>query len=150
MENQTGNQDFCAHQWLSLNSICRVSRDHVGSRGCDPFGNNVLLPFSAGMYQRRYSEGSVLSPLPAVMRPSHYVVKTVENLKCPSSFRIYETPLWVSVEAKRETWTAISNGSIGLQHLQSPSTDVVSEKKKKKPKQQLKGLQNIQPWCLKW
>lgn len=41
----------------------------------------------------------------------------------------------MSVEAKWETWTAIPNGSFGLQHLQSPSTAVVSEKEKKKKKQ---------------
>ena len=64
----------------------------------------------------------------------------------------------MSLEAKWETWTAISNGSFGLQHLQSPSTAVVSEKEKKKKKKQKKkkktvkteGLKKIQPWWLKW
>ena len=57
----------------------------------------------------------------------------------------------MSVEAKWETWTAISNGSFGLQHLQSPSTAVVSEKEKKKKKTvKTEGLKKIQPWWLKW
>ena len=158
MEDQTGNQDFRAHQPLrslpTLNSICRVSRDHVGSQGRDPFGNHVLLPFSAGMVSEeifwRVSAFTIASSNETISLCSE---DYVENLKLPSSFRIYkETPLWVSLEAKWETWTAISNGSFGLQHLQSPSTAVVSEKEKKKKQKTVKteGLKKIQPWWLKW
>lgn len=157
MEDQTGNQGFRAHQPLrslpTLNSICRVHRDHVGSRGCDPFGNNVLLPFSAGMVSEEIFWRSVLSPLPAVMRPSHYVVKTMWKIwnSHPHS-EFIRRPLSECQWRPSGKPGLLSPMAVLGCSISNPLLLLWYQKKKKKKKKPVKteGLKKIQPWWLKW
>lgn len=156
MEDQTGNQDFHAHQPLrslpTLNSICRVHRDHVGSRGCGPFGNNVLLPFSAGTVSEeifwRVSAFTIASSNETI---SLHSVDYVENLKLPSLFRIRRRPLSECQGRPRGKPGLLSPMAVLGCGISSPLLLLGYQKKKKKEQTvKTEDLKKIQLWWPKW